>query len=1085
MSDRIDIEFGLDARGFISGSRSIEDQNRKMTQSLMRAYQSSARSANGLTDAMIATKAQTLLNLGATMEQVNAFKTSAVSLRQYKEELKRVGEEYQNDSAKLDAHMARFGKQNNLLSLAAIRTRELKAEEAALAAQRAARATADAGKTANSTGGRYRVLSEAGSVAIDTRGLSEFNAKLDAATGKVKQLTIAMLGIGSVKQLASMADEWTTVENRLKLVIKSTAELEQIRSQLLASANNTGQSIGTVAELYNKLAMSQAQTGISGSKLLKLTDTINKSMVIGGGAAESQAAALVQLSQAFSSGTLRGEELNSVLEQAPGLAQTLAKGLGVTVGQLRTLAAAGKLTSDVVANAILKQADDVNAQFAKMDKTIGQSATTLKNKVIAYAGALNESTGASRKAGAAMEWLGNHLGLLSAAAGTVAAVYAGKYAASVAMVIARKYAEIAASEKSVAAMLKEAAAARLLAAAKAGGAGAPASGAAGAAAGAASAAGAMSTAGSAAGMAAGGWIGLVAGLATAAFTYYQISQASDMATSSLKAQTESLEDLKKKYAEADTVEKAHLKNEAQKNYDQAIKDRNKSINGLVRQSVDTFASIFHRPEVSEAQLTLAWKEIDQLEKKLAKGEITAEQFKNEVSKLFNLQPGSKSTKAIEERLYLSEQYRKKIVEAGKTLNAFGGNVPIPETEEERQAIVAEGVKKIDEAFKKLIDSQEQSNALLERQKQLMAGGMSAKVAADVAKAETGEFKDKDKDELNKYTQSLLQQENLQKQIDNIKSVTDTLQSLGKSADEAKAELEGGKDGLTLFQLSMKDATSAQMEQAKQYIAQSKAYKEQLQNQQTLQGMTQQMQEAYAELAGGKSGLIAFRLGLTHATDEQIRQAQALNELTEQIQRQKSVMSTLSSLQEQVATLGMDSIQRQLYSLRKEGATPEQLRQAEAMLKQIKSFDEAQKDTRLAAKDLSSAAEALKDGSRTEDDSKKLSIFSKEYRDQQEAYWKKKRQQESESNSPFAYGARRPDAGINNFNFPKLPVAFGSLGNSGADINDKLQPTEVIKIDLTNGGQNVGFKAMFDAPGGAVQFKDILKISVNSLANDSR
>lgn len=1077
MSDRIDIEFGLDARGFISGSRSIEDQNRKMTQSLMRAYQSSARSANGLTDAMIATKAQTLLNLGATMEQVNAFKTSAVSLRQYKEELKRVGEEYQNDSAKLDAHMARFGKQNNLLSLAAIRTRELKAEEAALAAQRAARATADAGKTANSTGGRYRVLSEAGSVAIDTRGLSEFNAKLDAATGKVKQLTIAMLGIGSVKQLASMADEWTTVENRLKLVIKSTAELEQVRSQLLASANNTGQSIGTVAELYNKLAMSQAQTGISGSKLLKLTDTINKSMVIGGGAAESQAAALVQLSQAFSSGTLRGEELNSVLEQAPGLAQTLAKGLGVTVGQLRTLAAAGKLTSDVVANAILKQADDVNAQFAKMDKTIGQSATTLKNKVIAYAGALNESTGASRKAGAAMEWLGNHLGLLSAAAGTVAAVYAGKYAASVAMVITRKYAEIAASEKSVAAMLKEAAAARLLAAAKAGGAGAPASGAAGAAAG---VAGAMSTAGSAAGMAAGGWIGLVAGLATAAFTYYQISQASDMATSSLKAQTESLEDLKKKYAEADTVEKAHLKNEAQKNYNKTLEQRNKAIDGLLDDLdlSDTIPSnkytIFEVSALSK-----------QIEQQLKDFLITEEEAAQKLKELWGIKPDTKTAKALEERTYQSNQYRKELVETGKAVNAFGGSVLIPETEEERQAIVAEGVKKIDEAFQKLINSQEQSNALLERQKQLMAGGMSAKVAADVAKVETGEFKDKDKDELNKYTQSLLQQENLQKQIDNIKSVTDTLQSLGKSADEAKAELEGGKDGLTLFQLSMKDATSAQMEQAKQYIAQSKAYKEQLQNQQTLQGMTQQMQEAYAELAGGKSGLIAFRLGLTHATDEQIRQAQALNELTEQIQRQKSVMSTLSSLQEQVATLGMDSIQRQLYSLRREGATPEQLRQAEAMLKQIKSFDEAQKDTRLAAKDLSSAAEALKDGSRTEDDSKKLSIFSKEYRDQQEAYWKKKRQQESESNSPFAYGARRPDAGINNFNFPKLPVAFGSLGNGGADINDKLQPTEVIKVDLTNGGQSVGFKAMFDAPGGAVQFKDILKKSVNSLANDSR
>lgn len=1073
MSDRIDIEFGLDARGFISGSRSIEDQNRKMTQSLMRAYQSSARSANGLTDAMIATKAQTLLNLGATMEQVNAFKTSAVSLRQYKEELKRVGDEYQNDSAKLNAHMASFGKQNNLLSLATIRTRELKAEEAALAAQRAARATTDAGKTARASGGRYPALSAAGSGTIDTRGIAEFNAKLDAATGKVKQLTVAMLGIGSVKQLASMADEWTTVENRLKLVIKSTAELEQVRSQLLASANNTGQSIGTVAELYNKLATAQTQTGISGSKLLKLTDTINKSMVIGGGAAASQEAALVQLSQAFASGTLRGEELNSVLEQAPGLAQTLAKGLGVTVGQLRTLAAAGKLTSDVVANAILKQADDVNAQFAKMDKTIGQSATTLKNKVIAYVGALNESTGASRKAGAAMEWMGDHLGLLAAAAGTVAAVYAGKYAASVAMVIARKYAEIAASEKSVAAMLKEAAAARLLAAAKAGGAGAPASGAAGA--GAASAGVAAAAAGAA--NAKAGWVGLAVGLATAALTYYQISQASDMATSSLKAQTETLEELKRKYEAADSTEKAHLKNEAEKNYKEAGRQRDKLINGLsddvnIKETGSNGYSLKQQAKL-----------MDDIIKKLKEFKITEEEAKKQAIQAWGLSPDSESAKKIEERIHRIYELRKQQNGFAKESNIYGGNLPVLESAAEKEHAVAEGVKKINEAFQKLINSQEQSNALLERQKQLMAGGMSAKVAADVAKAESSGFKDKD--ELNKYTQSLLQQENLQKQIDNIKSVTDTLQSLGKSADEAKAELEGGKDGLTLFQLSMKDATSAQMEQAKQYIAQSKAYKEQAQNQQTLQGMAQQMQEAYAELAGGKNGLIAFRLGLTHATDEQIRQAQALNDLTDQIQRQKSVMTTLNSLQEQVATLGMDTVQRQLYSLRKDGATPEQLRYAEAMLKQIKSFDEAQKDTKLAAKDLSAAADALKDSSKAGDSNKKLSIFSKEYREKEDARWKEIRRKAEEESGLSIITGRRPDAGINNINIPKPPTAFGSFGNGSGDIKDALKATEAIRVYLADSEQNVTFTAMFNAPGGAVQFKDILKKSVNSLANDSR
>ena len=1075
MSDDITIGFGLDASGFISGARSTEELAVKSTQALKRAYQSSASSVNGLSDAIIATKAQTLLNLGVTKEQVNAFKTSAVSLRQYKEELKRVGEEYQNDSAKLDAYMASFGKQNNLLSLAAIRTRELKAEEAALAAQRAARATADAGKTANSTGGRYRALSEAGSGTIDTRGIADFNARIDAATGKVKQLTIAMLGIGSVKQLGNMADEWTTVNNRLKLVVNSTAELQQVRSQLMASANNTGQAIGTVAELYNKLAMSQAQTGISGSKLLKLTDTINKSMVIGGGAAESQAAALVQLSQAFASGTLRGEELNSVLEQAPGLAQTLAKGLGVTVGQLRSLAAAGKLTSDAVANAILKQADDVNAQFAKMDKTIGQSATVLKNKVMAFTGALNETTGASRKAGAAMEWMGNHLGLLSAAAGTVAAVYAGKYAASVAMVIARKYAEIAASEKSVAAMLKEAAAARLLAAAKAGSAGAPASGAAGAAASAANAAGAMSVAGSVAGMAAGGWVGLAAGLATAALTYYQVSKASDMATSSLKAQTESLEELKKKYDEADTVEKIHLINEAEKNYNETLKQRNKLAGGLdgVVNEADKIPSNQHT-------MAEAVELSDRIKQQLKDCLITEEEAIRQYKELWGIKPNSESAKALDDLGYKLAGLRKQSVAYGKELRQYGKNVPIFETIEERQALAAEGVKKIDEAFQKLINSQEQSNALLERQKQLMAGGMAENVAAQVAKQSTGQLKGKDA-ELEKYTQSLLQQESLKKQIDNIKSVADTLQSLGKSADEAKAELEGGKDGLTLFQLASKEATSAQMEQAKQYLAQSKAYKEQLQNQQTLQSMTQQMQEAYAELAGGKAGLIAFRLGMNHATAEQIRQAQALNSLTEAIQKQQSVMATLSSLQEQVATLGMDSVQRQLYSLRKEGATPEQLRQAEAMLKQIKSFDEAQKDTKAAARDLSDAASALKDNSSTEDNTKPLSIFSKEYRDREEAYWTKKRQEERDgSNIGFLSGRPAVVPAWQN-NGITQPLGFQNFNQSGKD--EMLKPTEVIQVNLTNGGKNVTFKALFNQTGGAREFKELWNQTLHETARD--
>ncbi|MCO6521121.1 MAG: tape measure protein [Snodgrassella sp.] len=1060
MSDDLNIGFGLDARGFIAGVRSTEEQVKKSAQALVRAYQASARSTSGLTDATIAARAQTLLNLGVTMKQVDAFKRTAVSARKYKEELNKVSKAYQDDSAGLDAHMVKFGKQNKLLSLAAIRTRELKAEEAALAAMRKSQPAA------------IKVSD------VDVKSLTEFNAKLDAAAVKVKHLAVAMLGIGSVKQLSGIADEWTTVNNRLKLVIDSTAELTQVRSQLIASANKTGQSLGTVAELYNKLAMSQNQTGISGSKLLKLTDTINKAMVIGGGSAESQAAALVQLSQAFASGTLRGEELNSVLEQAPGLAQTIAKGLGVTVGQLRTLAAEGKLTSEAVANAILKQSTAVDAQFGKMDKTIGQSVTTLKNQVMTFVGALNETTGASQKAGAVLEWLGNHLGVVATIVGTVAAVYTGKYAASITAVIIRKYAEIAASEKSTAAMLKEAAAAKFLAAAKAGSAGTSATGAAGAA-------GAASAISSVAGMAKGGWVGLVAGLAMAAFTYYEISKATDVATNSLRTQIGTLEELRQKYAAADTTEKTHLRNQAEKNYNDTIKQRDKAIGGMVAKSVDTYASPFHRPDVSQMRLDMARKEIAQIEEKLKNCEITAEQAKDEIFKLLDIKPGSKSAKAIEEAIYKQDQLRKQVAQYGKELNAYGKNVPLFETAEEKEQAATDAVNKVNAAFQKLIDSQKQSNELLEKQKELMAGGMSAKVAAEVAKAGTGQLKGKDK-ELNEYTQSLLKNESLQKQIDNIKSVSDTLQSLGKSADEAKAELQGGREGLVLFQLSAKNATSAQLEQAKQYMAQSKLYREQAQNQQTLKDMVQQAQEAKAELLGGKNGLIAFRLGLTHATNEQIRQAQALNALTEQIQKQKSVLTTLEGLKEQVATLGMDAMQRQLYNLRRDGATPEQLRHAEAMLRQIKAFDEAQKDTKSAAQDLSEAAETLKNGGRTDTANKPISIFSKEYREREEAYWKKKRAEEAGIGGISLGSGRRPAVpDVNQMTAPTPPAGFGERKASGKDINDMIKVTEAIKVELSNGNKNVTFKALFDAPEGAKQFKDLWKSALHDVANDLR
>ncbi|PIT21760.1 tape measure protein [Snodgrassella alvi] len=1070
MSEDLTIGVGIDARGFISGIRSTEEQAKKASQALTRAYQASARSVNGLTDAVIATRAQTLLNLGVTMEQVDAFKQTAVSVRKYKEELKKVSSEYENNAAGLNKYLVDFGKQNELLSLATIRTRELKAEEAALAAMRKARPAApEPTKAAIPTAAKMDAVPPVAVKVgdIDVKGLTEFNAKLDAAVVKAKHLAVAMLGIGSMKQLSGIADEWTTVNNRLKLVIDSTTELMQVRSQLMASANNTGQALGTVAELYNKLATSQNQTGISGSKLLKLTDTINKAMVVGGGSAESQAAALVQLSQAFASGTLRGEELNSVLEQAPGLAQTLAKGLGTTVGQLRALAASGKLTSEAVANAILKQSAAVDAQFGKMNKTVGQSATTFKNKVMSFVGALNETTGASRKAGAMLEWLGNHLGVVATVIGTVAAVYTGKYAASIAAVIIRKYAEIAASEKSTAAMLKEAAAAKFLAKAKASSA---ASGA-----GATGAAGAASAIGSVAGMAKGGWVGLVTALATAAFTYYEVRQASKAVNDSLHTQIGSLDELISKYKQSSDVGKQAIRKQAEDEYKKhASEFRNKL--GELR---DKYTGLIGTGNTWNMPIADVAKKINSVFAEVNAGRKTTEEAHQELIKLFGIKPDSPLAGELAQMAVAAADVGKKANAAADAVNAAGGVAPKFKAANEEMSAAA---LQTSAAIQKLIDTQKKNIEILQKQKELMAGGMSSGVAEAVAKASSEGMSEK---QLKEFTQLQRQQEIQQQQIDNIKSVSDTLQTLGKSAAEAKAELAGGKEGLTLFQLATKNATSAQMEQARQAMAQSKLYREQLQNQQTLKDMVQQAQEAKAELLGGKNGLIAFRLGLTHATDEQIRQAQAVNALTEQIQKQKSVMATLEGLKEQVETLGMDAIQRQLYGMRKNGATPEQLRYAEAMLKQIKSFDEAQKDTKAAAQDLSEAAEELKNGSRAGKD-KPISIFSKEYRDREEAYWKKKREEERSMGGISFISGRRPSApDVNLMSAPMAPAGFGSGKGAAKDIDNMIKVMEAIKVEISNGDKNVSFKALFDAPDGAKQFKDLWKKALHSVASDLR
>lgn len=184
-----------------------------------------------------------------------------------------------------------------------------------------------------------------------------------------------------MRKAIETADKWNLLEGRLRLVTSSTAELVMAQQSLFAISQESRVSYEQTADLYARIARSTESLGKSQSQTMEVTEAINKSLVISGASAESANAALVQLGQGFASGVLRGEELNSVMEQSPRLAQAIADGMGVTIGQLRAMGADGKLTAEKVYEAIRSQKDAIESEFGKMPQTVGQSMQVLQNQI--------------------------------------------------------------------------------------------------------------------------------------------------------------------------------------------------------------------------------------------------------------------------------------------------------------------------------------------------------------------------------------------------------------------------------------------------------------------------------------------------------------------------------------------------------------------------------------------------------------------------------------------------------------------------------------------------------------------------------
>lgn len=249
-----------------------------------------------------------------------------------------------------------------------------------------------------------------------TRGINQIDGQMQRLGGttdrvqfQLSRLAGAIAAAFSVRQITAYADAYTNIQNRLRVVTNGTEELARVTSQLLSVANDTRSEYQSTAILFSTLARSTEELGVSQERLLAITTTINQSFAIAGATAQEAANAIRQLSQGLASGALRGDEFNSVAEQAPGLLRAVAAETGKSIGELREFAAQGGITSELLIRSIENYADTVNNEFAQTNRTFSQSLTVTNNNLTEFVGRSQAVQGSLKAIGDALVSVSSNL----------------------------------------------------------------------------------------------------------------------------------------------------------------------------------------------------------------------------------------------------------------------------------------------------------------------------------------------------------------------------------------------------------------------------------------------------------------------------------------------------------------------------------------------------------------------------------------------------------------------------------------------------------------------------------------------------
>lgn len=205
------------------------------------------------------------------------------------------------------------------------------------------------------------------------------NDALDDMVGKAKNLAATIGASVGLKKLIELSDQMTSTTARLNFIVDDGGSVEALEAKIMASAQRSRAAYLDTASAIASMGANAGAAFTSNDELIAFMEQVNKQFVIGGASAQGQAAAMLQLTQAMAAGALRGEELNSILENAPGIARAIEQYMGIAEGSIKEYAAEGKVTAQVVKNALLSIADETNAKFNGMAMTWGQVWTMMSN----------------------------------------------------------------------------------------------------------------------------------------------------------------------------------------------------------------------------------------------------------------------------------------------------------------------------------------------------------------------------------------------------------------------------------------------------------------------------------------------------------------------------------------------------------------------------------------------------------------------------------------------------------------------------------------------------------------------------------